>query len=577
MGAVGAAGAAAGMGTSALFSDEESFEDNAITAGTLDMKVDWEEHYSYPQLYGLGDPASDLDVTRSEPQNPDDYTAFPPGVGANDSLDPLLWVNDDDVSDYMDNTSIEAFPDSDDDGVQDEFDEANACSRLPDVGGDEDGLSADDRTDNGATNPGDPLVNLGDVKPGDFGEVALSFHLCNNDGYVWLNADNVSAAENSVTEPEVADDPDNDTVTADGSGDGELLEAVQTAWWYDNNCNNLTDGEGGTTGGADADVALVLDDSGSIDQSEETAIIDAAKAFIDELAANDQAATVAFGETASVTQQLTELNTSANVQSVKDAIDTYEGSVGGSSTNIDGALEAANGELDSSRARQGATPVIVVLSDGSPTTNNGIEDATNNPDIDDDDDEAAVEEADKVKSSGKRIISLGFGLSAGGDAESLMQAIAGTTANSESEYADYESGSGDAPEDEGDYFSAPDPADLQGEFEDIAGVIGQEEEIFYQDTLGNALDALTSGDGIPLDGDGGNDFDEIDDDPDADSRGCFPATPETNCIGFSWWVPTDVDNRIQSDSASFDLGFYAEQCRNNDGSGQDDDTDSSSV
>jgi predicted ribosomally synthesized peptide with SipW-like signal peptide len=42
LGAIGVAGAGAGLGTSALFSDEESFEDNSITAGTLDMTVDAE-------------------------------------------------------------------------------------------------------------------------------------------------------------------------------------------------------------------------------------------------------------------------------------------------------------------------------------------------------------------------------------------------------------------------------------------------------------------------------------------------------------------------------------------------------
>jgi len=39
LGTIGVAGATAGLGTSALFSDEESFEDNSITAGTLDMSV----------------------------------------------------------------------------------------------------------------------------------------------------------------------------------------------------------------------------------------------------------------------------------------------------------------------------------------------------------------------------------------------------------------------------------------------------------------------------------------------------------------------------------------------------------
>jgi predicted ribosomally synthesized peptide with SipW-like signal peptide len=39
LGTIGAAGAGAGLGTSALFSDTESFENNTITAGTLDMEV----------------------------------------------------------------------------------------------------------------------------------------------------------------------------------------------------------------------------------------------------------------------------------------------------------------------------------------------------------------------------------------------------------------------------------------------------------------------------------------------------------------------------------------------------------
>ena len=39
LGVVGLASAGAGVGTSAFFSDEESFEDNTLTAGTLDMSV----------------------------------------------------------------------------------------------------------------------------------------------------------------------------------------------------------------------------------------------------------------------------------------------------------------------------------------------------------------------------------------------------------------------------------------------------------------------------------------------------------------------------------------------------------
>jgi predicted ribosomally synthesized peptide with SipW-like signal peptide len=41
IGTIGVAGAAAGLGTSAYFSDEESFEDNTLTAGELDLFVDY--------------------------------------------------------------------------------------------------------------------------------------------------------------------------------------------------------------------------------------------------------------------------------------------------------------------------------------------------------------------------------------------------------------------------------------------------------------------------------------------------------------------------------------------------------
>jgi predicted ribosomally synthesized peptide with SipW-like signal peptide len=45
LGAVGFASAGAGLGTSAYFSDEESFENNTLTAGTLDLRVQYEASY----------------------------------------------------------------------------------------------------------------------------------------------------------------------------------------------------------------------------------------------------------------------------------------------------------------------------------------------------------------------------------------------------------------------------------------------------------------------------------------------------------------------------------------------------
>ncbi|QKY21038.1 hypothetical protein B4589_011870 [Halolamina sp. CBA1230] len=57
LGTIGVAGAAAGLGTSAYLNDTESFEDNTITAGTLDMSVTaqieaangyWEDQAEFP-------------------------------------------------------------------------------------------------------------------------------------------------------------------------------------------------------------------------------------------------------------------------------------------------------------------------------------------------------------------------------------------------------------------------------------------------------------------------------------------------------------------------------------------------
>ena len=533
MGAAGVASVGAGLGTSAYFSDNESFEGNTLTAGSLDMKVDWEEHYNYPQLYGLGNPTDGLDVTM-DPDNPENYTAFPPGVEANDDQDPLLYVHNDDVSTYMDNTSIEAFPDEEDnDGIQDEFDEENACDVLADVGGDSGGLSSDSRTENAATEPGDPLVQLQDVKPGDFGEVTLSFHLCNNPGYVWLNADNVEASENGLTEPEIdADDEDQIINNSTGDiepedGEVELLDAIQTAWWYDDNCNNLTDG--GTTSGGEADVVIVADGSGSVtgDAPKFQALQDGAEALVNSVGSNVNVGLVVFSNSASEVASLTDSKSDTNTAIQNDA--NYPG--GG--TDVGAGIDAGQSHLTGSAGRSGADKYLVVLTNGNSSTGRS--------------------DAQAAKDAGTDIYGIAYG---GGADEDLIEDISSQPKNDNGAIGD-----------DDEFAFVGDQTDIGDVFSDIGGEISSAEEIFFQGDLATALDALSADNGIPLDGDGGDDFDEFNDDPTAESRGCFEPTPETNCIGFSWWVPTSIENEIQSDRVSFDLGFYAEQCRHNDGAG----------
>ena len=138
--------------------------------------------------------------------------------------------------------------------------------------------------------------------------------------------------------------------------------------------------------------------------------------------------------------------------------------------------------------------------------------------------------------------------------------MAGTTPKSEADFND-----GSPYDDEGDYFSAPSESELESAFRDVAGRIVEGEEVFFQGTLRETLTALDDSESpgvelagqLPAEQGGGT------------GRNCFDGQGVVHSVGFAWWLPVDHANQIQSDRVSFDLGFYTEQCRHNDGSGMD--------
>jgi predicted ribosomally synthesized peptide with SipW-like signal peptide len=205
LGSVGIASAGAGLGTSAFFSDAETFANNQLTAGTLDMTVGWTETYSdwsadegdgvAVRMYDGADRIGDAtDLREGET-----------GLPADDAW--LIAV--DDPAQFMANTREE--------GV--------AMAESPC-----DGLNVPE----GLANQGDdrPVVDIEDVKPGDFGMVSFEFALCDNPGYVWLNAGATASSENGVTEPE-STDPTEDAATV------ELLDETLALLWVDDGDGTL--------------------------------------------------------------------------------------------------------------------------------------------------------------------------------------------------------------------------------------------------------------------------------------------------------------------------------------------------
>jgi predicted ribosomally synthesized peptide with SipW-like signal peptide len=568
LGAIGLASAGAGLGTSAFFSDQETFENNRLVAGTLDMKVDWEEHY-YDGSQGedfvrVAGSDEDADYVLPAMENnqfiPDARPIELVFAGANDE------EKQDSKDALWDATSIEAFPDSDDDGIQDEFSDDDACTILADVGANDEGLNpmVFERTMNADTWDAEneqplPLINLDDVKPGDFGEVTFSFHLCDNPGYVWVNGQLVSEDEGIITEPE-AEDPE------ELEGVVELADYIMTRMWYDPNGNNQRDLVVG-----ELDIMMALDTSGSISSSEMANFEAGINAFVDELPTDGS---IQIGSL-DFSGDLANLVPLTNPSSYSPILP----SSGSGATVMPAAIDVADQVLADGRAA--ADKLIIVFTDGGPNYDNieyGLSTYTaprGSPDttgfsLDDTDDgydggaldsSVSGSEQDETALVAQSVRGLGTTIAVVNIGDDPNANLAGTGRNLFDFLADEIAS-------QNRYYEVG-VDDLAAVADSLAAALILPDEVFFQGSLREALQVLAGNDGrgVPLDGDLITPFDELTDaEADAD-RDCFVGAGTTHFVAFQWWLPIDHGNQVQGDSVTFDLGFYTEQCRHNDGAG----------
>ena len=546
LGAVGIASAGAGLGTTAFFSDSETFDDNTLTAGELDLLVDWQQTYDFGegQTFISAHPDHDGDGEQS--------------IAADNDAGQLRYSD---------------FPDEEDEDSNGANLPVLDCENIPPL------EEADFGTDPVTGQEMETLVQLSDVKPGDSGEITFSLHLCDNPGYVWMQADNVSESGGVHTEPEMLVDAENLP---------DLADAIEATLWYDEDCDNVYDG-------ADpVDIMLTLDFSGSMlyDQYggivstdeiqingttySETTKIDlvelGTRQFIDYLQSQNADANVGVayfdGEGSddteprtdvlqAMTTDLSVVDTAlsglrqklANVVSGGPGSTPFDGdgdpdpfSNAGSiatGTYIGEGVDDAQAELDAN-GRSGADKRNIVLSDGESFNGTGSTTFSSPTGAADDARAASPSPATDV-----------YTINVDGSA-SVLQSMAGPAG-----------GSGGDPA----FFNdVDDPLNIPTVFGNLAAQTVAE-KVIMQDSLGNVLAALSDGNGVPLDGNRATIYDELSDPADDPDRDAFRGDGVMHCIALSWEVPFEAGNELQGDTLGFDLGFYTEQERHNDGAG----------
>ncbi|SFH59294.1 SipW-cognate class signal peptide [Halorubrum aquaticum] len=493
LGAVGVASAGAGLGTTAYFSDDESFEGNTLTAGELDLKMDYRMTYR-------GGPGRLAELQEN----------YPNATFVDEDMEPT----DDDTGVYL----LDQVPNrSEYPGAEDWVIGANGVYD-PETGEGE-GFQRDELIDAGDLE--DALIRIGDVKPGDYGEVTFSTHLYDNPGYMWMGGMLTDENQNGYTEPEIEALEEMGDPTDDPDGDGQLADSIRAKIWYDDNCDNVHQGERDEESEG-VDVMLSIDNSGSMGGGPGSKMEQAKAAaldFVENLGPNDRVGLVTFESTGQLRQGLT--STHSNVETYLQPEPAGISDAG--RTMMDAGIDLAADELNDN-GRSGVDEVIILLGDGEPNESDraGSDHVQN-----------AKDAATDAKNDGITVFTIGLGVSNGSTAQNTLIDMAsssnGTTL----------------------YYDSPTGTDLDDIYSQISSVILTGEEVIAEGTLREVMGALEEGI-------------ELDANVQTEDRVCF-TNSVTRCFGFEWELPTTVGNEVQTDSVEFAIGFAAEQCRHNDG------------
>jgi hypothetical protein len=526
LGGVGLASAGAGLGTSAFLKDTEGFENNAITAGELDLKVDWQQTY-----YGPGP-----DGTVSEhPVN-----AYPDtnGDGIQD-LDGVVYSGAGEVEPVFDAAEIPACCDCDEGEYYLTYEGESYC--IEPVGSD---ASVEEFYDYSGPNTGGVRYSSlnDDIQSEDTAVVFLYEDEAGNLSLVIVNDDHENDDGGSAASFVIEGAPASNEWLVDPDGDAGWKERDDEEGDPESGFDSYQVGE------ADWVWTQNRTDGGAVGYLEDDFALRISALFNDEAEHADSGARG--------TGQIERLV----------VLDGGDGSTSDEIVLEDGiTVDGSDAKVDSIRLHSACG-----IDSGSELDTPAVFQSENYPEQD------RLVELDDVKPGDSGEITFSLHLC---DNPGYVWLTA----------ANFTNMAGETPEpeptpDDGELAQNTmvriwydDDCDNQHDSETeqlvfgpgIGGYTGYDGS--QPATLAAAMDLVggmdEDGGMIPLDGDGDMGWN---DGPTSDARDCLPG--ETGmCVGLEWWVPTDVGNEIQGDEVGFDLGFYAEQCRHNDGSGPEGD------
>jgi hypothetical protein len=511
------------------------------------------------------------------------------------------------------------------------------------------------------------VIDIEDVKPGDFGEVTFDFALCDNPGFVWLQGELLSCSENGVTEPEAKDEDENEDEPRppENEPDGASLwplAALAGVPALGDDGGGEDDAEAGILSKSKGLRAAAAGAAGLAGFSAMTGSA-AAQASFDVTPMTESGATGMDLANALIPGGSDITITSATYTGAEDASGTFTGGSdvygidtgivlsSGLATNIEGPDNTSDGISESQgtagdgdllaitdqtvtetndaavlefdfEVPEGEDQVFFNFVFGSDEYNEYVDDFNDvfgffvNPD------EGTPEESN-VATYNDEAVSINnintednsevynnndpsdtntpFETEADGFTD-VLQVEADVNPGETNTFKLAIADANDQALDswvliEGESLgTSPDPTEPEPQDEcadvELLDVVQAaawvDDGDNYQDgeeapaivgSLREVLGTLSSATGLPLAGDipaaegGGT------------GRNCFSAETE-HSVAFAWWVPVDHGNEIQTDSASFELSFYTEQCRHNDGEGmateasvnfEDQESDGSSV